>query len=69
MVKGHCSQDVGKDRIEMEEGDFCLLAPDTIHSVSVFDNSLLVNILVRRSTFEDIFFNMLRGHKHDSHFF
>lgn len=60
VVKGHCSQDVGKDRIEMEEGDFCLLAPDTIHSVSVFDDSLLVNILVRRSTFEDIFFNMLR---------
>lgn len=60
VVKGRCSQDIGNDHIEMEAGDFCLLAPDTVHSVGVFDDSLLVNILVRRSTFDDIFFNMLR---------
>ena len=60
VVSGRCSQDIGQEHIEMEEGDFCLLAPDTIHSVGVFDDSLLVNLLVRRSTFEDIFFNMLR---------
>lgn len=69
VISGRCSQDIGKEHVEMEEGDFCLLAPDTVHSVEVFDDSLLVNILIRRSTFEDIFFNMLRDNNLIATFF
>lgn len=43
----------------MHEGDLCLLSPSVVHSIYAED-SLIINILIRRSNMEDIFFNVLR---------
>ena len=39
------------------------MAPDTIHSVSVFDDNLLVNIL-SKAEYGPIYFQYAKGHKH-----
>lgn len=60
VLTGSCTQRINQDEVTITEGQFCLLAPYTTHSIGVFDDSIIVNILIRRSTFEDIFYDMLR---------
>ena len=47
-----------------------MIAPGVPHAIQVFDdNSIVVNILIRRSTFMDIFFNTIRNKSHIAMFF
>lgn len=47
-----------------------MIAPGVRHGIQVFDdNSLVVNILIRRSTFMDIFFNTIRTKSQIAMFF
>lgn len=59
VLCGSCTQKINQDEITLTEGQFCLLAPHVSHSISVFDSSLVLNILIRRGTFENLFYNML----------
>ncbi|MGN0107655.1 MAG: AraC family transcriptional regulator [Hominilimicola sp.] len=43
----------------MTEGDMCFIAPNTQHSIEVFDDSIIINLIIRKSTFEKTFFNMM----------
>ena len=44
--------------------------PGTVHAVSAFsDDAVLVNILVRKSTFEQVFFGLMQGNSILSSFF
>ncbi len=45
--------------VELHTGDLCLIAPFTTHSVGVFDESILINIIVSRSAFENLFHSLL----------
>lgn len=60
VLSGSCIQQIGQEEIRLEEGSFCLMAPDVTHAIGVFDSSIIINILIRRSTFEDIFYDILR---------
>ncbi|MGN0115558.1 MAG: AraC family transcriptional regulator, partial [Acutalibacteraceae bacterium] len=40
-------------------GDMCFIAPNTKHAIEVFDDSIVINLIIRKSTFEKAFFNML----------
>lgn len=60
VLKGSCKQNIHHDHFVLKEGDFCLISPLTRHSIEVFDDSLIINILIRRNTFEDIFYNTLK---------
>lgn len=60
---------IGNDSINLSKGDLCMLSPGTMHSVSVFDDSLVINILIRHGTLEDILFNVLRDQSIISAFF
>ena len=54
----------------MKRGDICIHAPGTVHAVSAFsDDAVLVNILVRKSTFEQVFFGLMQGNSILSSFF
>lgn len=68
-LSGSCRQRINQDEIELKEGQFLLIAPEIMHSVGVFDSSIIINILIRRSTFEDIFYDMLRDTNKISAFF
>lgn len=69
VLRGTCNMTIGNDSLTLKEGDLCLLAPSTMHSVSVFDDSLMINMLIRRGTLEDILFNVLREQSAISSFF
>lgn len=69
VLSGQCRQTVEEENVNLTEGCFCLLAPGAEHSIGVFDSSLVINILIRRSTFEDIFYEMLRDDNKISLFF
>ena len=69
IIEGTCKQFINNVPIEMKTGDFCLIPPNVSHTISVFDNSVVVNVLIRKSTFEDIFFNFIRSDNILSDFF
>lgn len=59
VLRGTCTHNIFGKSTEMHEGDLCLLSPSVVHSIYA-ENSLIINILIRRSNIEDIFFNVLR---------
>lgn len=69
VLSGSCVQLIGQEEIHLKEGEFCLIAPNVTHSISVYDSSIIINILIRRSTFEDIFYDILRDTNKISVFF
>lgn len=69
VLSGTCKQHIEHSTIELQEGQFCLVAPGSVHSISVFDESIILNILIRRNTFEDIFYNILKDTNAISTFF
>ncbi len=69
VFSGKCIQHFSNKTIELSEGDLCIMAPDVTHAIEVFDNSLVLNILIRHSTFMDIFINTVRDKTQISMFF
>ena len=67
VLRGTCTHNVFGQSYEMQEGDICLLSPSVVHSIYAED-SLVINILIRRSNMEDIFFNVLRDNNMVSDF-
>lgn len=58
LIKGNAINYIGNQKIEMKTGDYCIIAPNTNHAISLFsDDSFMINILLRRSTFEKTFLN------------
>ena len=54
----------------MKKGDICIIAPETEHAVSAFsDDCILINIILRVSTFEKAFFGVLSENDILSDFF
>lgn len=54
----------------LSKGDLCLLAPNAKHAIEAMDdNSMVLNILIRYSTFLDIFINTVRDKTQISQFF
>lgn len=69
VLSGSCTQ-IFRDRtITLNTGDLCLMAPNVVHAIEVFDDSVILNILIRRSTFLDIFINTVRDKTQISMFF
>ncbi len=44
---------------KLTTGDICIIPPNTLHSVGVFDDSSAFNIIIRASTFHSTFFQIL----------
>lgn len=69
VFSGKCIQHFSSKTVELKEGDLCIMAPDVTHAIEVFDDSLVLNILIRHSTFMDIFINTVRDKTQISMFF
>lgn len=70
IVQGECTHYIAEQELNMQEGDICIVAPDTKHAISVFhDDSIILNILIRVSTFETSFFGTLIDNNVLSRFF
>lgn len=55
--------------LPMKQGDIFFLPPFVEQTLEVFDDSIILNIQIRKDTFDDIFFNTLRFNNILSDFF
>ena len=69
VLSGSCTQIFENREIQLKAGDLCIMAPKVVHGIKVFDDSIILNILIRRSTFLDIFINTVRDKTQISMFF
>ncbi len=53
----------------IQRGDLCIVSPGTFHSLGVFDDSIILNALIKTKTFNDNFFEFLRDNNVLSTFF
>lgn len=59
VYDGSCKQTISNNTLNLMQGDVCIIPPGIKHSISVFDNSVVLNCLIRKSTLHNIFFNFL----------
>ena len=60
VLRGSIRCYVGDRTFTLQQGDVLVLAPDTAHAAAVLDDDgIMVNLLVRRSTFHENFLNLL----------
>lgn len=70
VLSGRCVQAIGFDAHQFHEGDFIFISPGIFHTMEVFDdNSIVINILLRRGTFHDMFAPLTYGNDMLSEFF
>ncbi len=69
VLSGQCGHTVNGMDVPMAEGDVFFLPPYAKQTISVFDDSIVLNIHIRRDTFGDYFFNVLRRNSILSNFF
>lgn len=59
VYSGKCTNRFENTVVHMQEGDMCFVVPNIRHSIEVFDDSIVINMIIRKSTFEKTFFNMM----------
>ena len=69
VLSGSCTQIFDDKSIPLHAGDLCIMAPNVTHAIDVFDDSIILNITIRRSTFLDIFLNTVKDKTQISMFF
>ena len=70
VFTGHCSQTISTTRKDFTEGDLIFIAPGVYHTMEVFDdNSIVFNILLRKSTFSQMFIPLMKGNNLLNEFF
>ena len=69
VLTGQCGHKVGSLDLPMKQGDLFFLPPYVKQTIEVFDDSIILNIHIRKDTFSDYFFNILRDNNVLSHFF
>ena len=70
VFMGQCTQTIGIERKQFREGDIIFIAPKVYHTMEVFDDDTVVlNILLRKSTFYQMFASLMKGNDIISKFF
>lgn len=61
VLSGSCRHTISGKTILMPCGTFCIVAPHVYHAIGVFDDSIVLNILIRTSTLEELYATMLKS--------
>lgn len=61
VLSGSCRHTISGKTILMPSGTFCIVAPHVYHSIGVFDDSIVLNILIRTSTLEEFYATLLKS--------
>ena len=69
VLSGACRQNINHQWVDMRAGDLCLVPPNMYHNIAVFDSSVVLTLLIRRSFFKDIFVDFLTDQNALSKFF
>lgn len=61
VLTGEARHQINGESMTLRAGDFCLVSPAVPHSLYVCDdNSLVINLLLRRKTLTDVFFSIMQ---------
>ena len=69
VFDGICKQTINGQQVKLRTGDFMVIPPGVHHSMEVYDQSIVIQIPVKKKTLESIFFNFLRNDNILSMFF
>lgn len=69
VYDGKCTQKLRHTEFELHSGDICIIPPGIEHAIWVNDESIVLNILIRKNTLHNIFFNFLNTQNILSSFF
>lgn len=69
VLEGRCLHRVGENHSVLHAGDLCMIQPKVKHSIDVNDESVIIDVLIRRSTFRQYFYSILQGDNVLSNFF
>ena len=70
VIRGELHEVVAGQELSFHVGDICFIAPETEHALAVFDDeTVVVNILIKRETFRSVFINLLNQEDIISDFF
>ena len=69
VLEGRCSHRIGEDSAVLREGGLCLIQPRVDHLLDVSDGNIVIDALIRRSTFRHYFCSILQGDNLLLHFF
>jgi len=60
---------IGGECIEMHAGDICIVPPGARHNTYLYPDGIMLNIKIRKSTFENVFTNILQDRTALSEYF
>lgn len=69
VLEGEFNQSIGNQRFLMQTGDVCLVPPGIYHILYVDNTSIVLNILIEKETFQEIFLNNIIGNQIFADFF
>ncbi len=59
VFSGSCENTIEGTPIHMKQHDICIIAPGVSHTLGVFDDeSIIINVIIRKSTFKEVFFDI-----------
>lgn len=59
VLEGQSQHEISGKHSRLKGGDLCMISPETMHYIHVPDNSIIIDILIRKSAFERVFSNLL----------
>jgi AraC-like DNA-binding protein/mannose-6-phosphate isomerase-like protein (cupin superfamily) len=59
VLSGQCTNTIGNRRTVLPEGSLCFIAPGVHHIIEVFDDNIIINLMIKRSAFDEVFLNLL----------
>lgn len=68
VLSGSCRHTISGKNILMPRGTFCIVAPHVYHAIGVFDDCIVLNILIRTSTLEESYATLLKSNNPVSSF-
>lgn len=69
VYDGTCVQKLNHTENLLHTGDVCIIPPGVLHAIDVNDSSVILNVLIRKDTLHNIFFNFLSTQNILSSFF
>lgn len=69
QLEGTCTNTINNIPVVMKEGDMCIIPPGPVHTMGIFDNSIIVNILVKPKAINNLLGELLYRNNVITNFF
>lgn len=69
VLENDMSIDIEEKYVALQTGDICFIPPGMIHVPQIMENTIALEIIIRKSTFHKEFFKLLKGNNVISEFF